>query len=69
MAKSSGSDWAFGAKLPVTCPECGDPVRLVCTAEDAVAQLWSAPVFECRTHGAWYGTRDGLRREPPATHV
>jgi hypothetical protein len=69
MAESSGSDRALDSKLPWTCPECGNPVRFVCTVEDAVAQLWSAPLFECRTHGMWYGTRDGLRREPPATHV
>lgn len=54
---------------PLNCPWCGDPVTFVCTAEDAEAQSWSAPVFECRMHGTWYLTPEGLQREPPATRV
>jgi hypothetical protein len=55
--------------FPLNCPLCGGPVRFVCTAEDAVAQSWNAPVFECVTHGSWYVTREGLQREPPATRL
>jgi hypothetical protein len=56
--------------LSLNCPYCGEPVKFVCTAEDAeVPQSWSAPVFACPTHGMWYLTQEGLRREPPTTHL
>ena len=54
-----------GHYSPPNCPWCGEPLRFDCTAEDAVAQSWSVPVFECRTHGSLYLTPEGLRREPP----
>ena len=56
-----------GQYSPPNCPWCGEPLRFDCTAEDAVAQSWSVPVFECRTHGSLYLTPEGLQREPPAT--
>ena len=49
------------------CPWCGGPLRLVGAAEDAKAQSWSVPLYECRTHGFLYLTTEGLRREPQAT--
>jgi len=69
MAKRNGSDWLLGSRSQLTCPWCGDPVTFACTAEDVDAKLWSAPVYECRTHGTWYLTQNGLRRQPPATRV
>lgn len=51
--------------LPINCPWCGEALRFVCTAEDAEAQWWSVPVYECRAHGTLYLTRDGFNREPP----
>ena len=53
------------ADKPINCPWCGEPLRFVGTAEDAVAQSWNAPMYECRTHGTLYLTREGLKREPP----
>lgn len=52
--------------FPLNCPWCGEPLRYACTAEDAAAQSWSVPVYECRTHGSLYLTQDGLKREPPS---
>jgi hypothetical protein len=51
--------------LPINCPWCGERVQFVCTAEDAVARVWSVPLFQCLTHGTLYLTREGLKREPP----
>lgn len=51
--------------LPMNCPWYGEPLRFVGTAEDTEAQSWHAPMYECRTHGTLYLTREGLKREPP----
>ena len=63
MESNEASDQVF----PLNCPWCGGPLRFVGTAEDAQAQSWSVPLYECRTHGSLYLTTEGLRREPPAT--
>ena len=59
------ADEASVQEFSLNCPWCGEPLRFVCTAEDAKAQSWSVPVYDCRTHGSLYLTPEGLRPEPP----